>query len=162
MEEGFSNASDQTDLQKAQEPLKTIIVKEGDTFTGLALKVYGRVEEGVLDFVRKHNPELEDVNSLAVGQKLVFPPLPVSTPAAVFTVRVASFEAFDQAFNMSRKLRGQGYEAFIMPVLEGKKGESFSVAVGNFESRPEAGSYAKMMLQRGVSDDAEVMQLEMK
>ena len=83
-------------------------------------------------------------------------------PASVFTVHVASFEAFDQAFDMSRKLRERGYDGFVMPVEEEKSGEVFRVGVGNFDSESEAGDYARMILQNGLSNVAKVMRLEMK
>jgi hypothetical protein len=159
---GVSNASDQTDPDNEQGSWKTIIVKEGDTFTGLVLRFYGSVDEDTLNSVRKHNPELEDVNSLAVGQKLVFPPLPVSTPTPVFTVHIASFDVFGQASNMFQKLSDQGYDVYIMPVLDAKKGKVFRIAVGNFESKSEAGNYAKMIMKKGISTYAKAVRLEMR
>ena len=57
---------------------KSVIVKEGDNLSKLAAAVYGRTDEDNLKLVRKNNPEIRDINRIAVGQKIIFPP-PYST-----------------------------------------------------------------------------------
>ncbi|MBN2218703.1 MAG: AAA family ATPase, partial [Kosmotogaceae bacterium] len=41
-------------------PEKTMIVKEGDTLTLLALSVYGRADKNILDLVHRSNPDIDD------------------------------------------------------------------------------------------------------
>ena len=61
--------------ERTEESWTTIVVKEGDTLTAMALNVYGQADENIISLVQKHNPQLEDINLLEVGQKIVFPPL---------------------------------------------------------------------------------------
>ena len=147
---------------KTEVPWTTVIVKEGDTLAKIALNVYGRADEKTLNLVHEYNPELEDINWLKVGQKLVFPPLSSSRPALVFTVHIASFKAFRPALNMFQKLMNEGYEAYIMPISDTEKGSFFRIALGNFKSQREAKEYAAKVLQNGISDYAKAMRLEAK
>ncbi len=52
-----------------------IIVKEGDNIARLMKKIYGRTGQDILDMLRTYNPELKDINSIYVGQNIIFPPL---------------------------------------------------------------------------------------
>ena len=148
--------------EEMETPWTTIIVKEGDTLTELVLNVYGRADEKVLQLIKKHNPELEDINRLDVGQKLVFPPLSTESPGPVFTVHIASFEPFKPALDMFQKMMSDGYEAYIMPVNDIQKGKVFRVTLGNFRNKREAKEYAAIILRNGVSDYAKPMRLEMR
>jgi phage tail protein X len=52
-----------------------VIVKGGDTVERLARRIYGRVDDGILALVQKHNPSIRNLNFILPGQGLVFPPL---------------------------------------------------------------------------------------
>jgi type II secretory pathway predicted ATPase ExeA len=58
-----------------KETWKTVIVKQGDSFSKLLAIVYGRASENNLKLVQKYNPQIEDINRIQVGQKIIFPPL---------------------------------------------------------------------------------------
>jgi hypothetical protein len=146
--------------ERTEESWTTIVVKEGDTLTAMALNVYGQADENIISLVQKH--QLEDINLLEVGQELVFPPLSSSSPGPVFTVHIASFEPFQPALDMFQKLMNEGYEAYIMPVYDAQKGKFFRVTLGNFKSQQEAKEYADTILQNNVSDYAKAMRLEMR
>ncbi len=148
--------------ERTEESWTTIVVKEGDTLTAMALNVYGQADENIISLVQKHNPQLEDINLLEVGQELVFPPLSSSSPGPVFTVHIASFGPFQPALDMFQKLMNEGYEAYIMPVYDAQKGKFFRVTLGNFKSQQEAKEYADIILQNNVSDYAKAMRLEMR
>ena len=148
--------------ERTEESWTTVVVKEGDTLTAMALNVYGQADENIISLIQKHNPQLEDINLLEVGQKIVFPPLSSSSPGPVFTVHIASFEPFKPALEMFQKLMDEGYEAYIMPVYDAQKGKFFRVTVGNFMSQQEAKEYADTILQNNVSDYAKAMRLEMR
>ena len=148
--------------ERTEESWTTIVVKEGDTLTAMALNVYGQADENIISLVQKHNPQLEDINLLEVGQEIVFPPLSSSFPGPVFTVHIASFEPFQPALDMFQKLMNEGHEAYIMPVYDAQKGKFFRVTLGNFKSQREAKEYADTILQNNVSDYAKAMRLEMR
>jgi type II secretory pathway predicted ATPase ExeA/phage tail protein X len=145
-----------------EKPSQTLTVKKGDTLTELAANVYGWVDDSVIEFVRKNNPGLRDVNRIEVGQKIVFPPLSKSDRGAVYTVQVASFKPFSFARDLFQKLTDEGYEAYIIPVYDDKKGKVFRVTLGNFKNPSEAQKFAAEIKNKGLSDYAQTIQVEMK
>ena len=54
---------------------KVIVVKKGDFFSKLVADAYGLAPIDYIKFVQKHNPEIEDINKIEIGQKIHFPPL---------------------------------------------------------------------------------------
>ncbi len=58
---------------------RVAVVKSGDTLALLAISIYGRWDQDVLRLIQKHNPGLEDVNRILVGQRIVFPPITEET-----------------------------------------------------------------------------------
>jgi general secretion pathway protein A len=57
-------------------PATVRTVKRGDQITKVALEVYGSSHSTVLDWIRKNNPHLRDLNRIEVGTSLTLPPLP--------------------------------------------------------------------------------------
>ncbi len=51
----------------------TRIVERGDTLFTMTLEIYGFANEGLIYWVRQHNPFITNVNSIQAGQKIVFP-----------------------------------------------------------------------------------------
>ena len=115
-----------------------------------------------MEFLKKNNPGLTDVDRIHIGQRIVFPPLSGSDSALSYTVYVASFQPFSPARDLFQKLVRKGYEAYIIPFYDARKGKVFRVTVGNFKDSVEAQKFAAMMLEKGVSTSAEPIQVEMK
>jgi general secretion pathway protein A len=55
---------------------KIITVREGDNLFRLTVKVYGDVNERLMEWVLVNNPRIRNPSRLAVGQKIVFPDRP--------------------------------------------------------------------------------------
>lgn len=144
------------------ESSRTVTVRPGDSLAKLALGIYGRTDEHILKMLREHNPEIQDINWIGVGQKILFPPLTGFTRAPTFTVQIASFHTLDPAQDLFIKLIKDGYEAYIMPVLSSFQGKQFQVTVGNFIGRKEADEFAHMLIQKGISREARTILLEMR
>jgi hypothetical protein len=51
-------------------------VKKGDQIARVAQEVYGSSSNAVLDWIKKNNPQLRNVNLVDVGTQLTLPPLP--------------------------------------------------------------------------------------
>ena len=65
----------------AKEPTDTehaVIVERGKSLGGLAANIYGKVDKSVLEHLKRHNPQIENINVIQVGQRIFFPPIPVS------------------------------------------------------------------------------------
>jgi general secretion pathway protein A len=52
---------------------ETRIVKEGDSFFRMVLEVYGSSNQTLWNYVRQHNPRINDIYNLRVGEKIIFP-----------------------------------------------------------------------------------------
>ena len=50
---------------------------EGQTLRELALEAYGVADKAILAMLKEANPAIEDINLIAVGQRITFPPLPM-------------------------------------------------------------------------------------
>jgi general secretion pathway protein A len=89
-----SNETQSTFRAEDKGSWKSVIVRKGDTLSKLALTVYGRVNENNLKMVHMYNPEIQDISRIAVGQKIIFPPLSALDQSPTFTVHIASFKSF--------------------------------------------------------------------
>jgi general secretion pathway protein A len=57
-------------------PTTVRTVKKGDQVARVALEMYGSSNNAVLEWIRKNNPQLRDLNRVDVGMQLTLPPLP--------------------------------------------------------------------------------------
>ena len=152
---------EQTPPQKADMVrYRNVTVRRGDTLIELAIHIYGQADAATLELIKRHNPELLDVNRISVGQELKFPSLSVMHKGSTYTVHIASFEPFESAQNLFQKLRAAGYEAYILPINHKQRGKFFRITLGNFNSRMEAEEYAGIVLKEGISKYAQIMQFE--
>ncbi len=148
--------------QELTQEAVTVTVKEGDTLAQLATDVYGRADQKLLEFIKRHNPDIRDVNWINVGQKIVFPPLSQDQDAPIYTVHIASYGPFSSAREKFVHLVSKGYEAYIIPVHVPGKGRVYRVAVGNFTQFEKAKEYASRLIASGLTTYAEPIQLEVK
>jgi general secretion pathway protein A len=148
--------------EKGREPWIIADAKNGDTLAAMAIRVYGRVDENIYKLIQKHNPEIEDINKISVGQRIVFPPLSPSEHGPTYTVHVISFRPVENALEMYKKLTKEGYEVFIIPAQDAQKGKTFKVTIGNFKSLGEAEDYAAEIIKKGLFDQAKAIQVDMR
>ena len=57
-------------------PATVRTVKKGDQIVRVALEEYGSSNSAVLDWIKKNNPQLHNLNRVEVGTQLTLPPLP--------------------------------------------------------------------------------------
>jgi len=160
--EKISLQPDSNFQEAAVKSYKTVIVKRGDNLTELAIQVYGWTDEGIVNLLKRNNPDILDVNLIEIGQEIVFPPLTKSEQAPTYTVHIASFRPFQKARSLFQELMNKGYEVYILPVNDPEKGKVFRVALGNFNDRNKALDYASEVRKTGLSDFASVMKVEMR
>lgn len=152
---------EQPPYQKADRgQYRSVTVRRGDTLVQLAVDVYGRADTATLELIKSHNPEILDVNKISVGQELKFPPLPVLYKGSTYTVHIASFEAFESAQSRFQELHAAGYEPYILPINRNERGNFFRITLGSFSRRIEAEEYADIVLNKGISKYAQIIQFE--
>lgn len=74
-----SVASPPSDETVTVAPGTLYAVRKGDYITRLAAEIYGVSNPTVLEWIRKHNPQLRNLNRVDVGMQLILPPLPANT-----------------------------------------------------------------------------------
>jgi general secretion pathway protein A len=62
----------------AEDPL-LVTVKKGDSIAKIALEIYGTSNESIFELIKKHNPQVKDLNRIGVGEQLLFPKLQATT-----------------------------------------------------------------------------------
>lgn len=144
-----------------KEPMgRIVVVKSGDTLTGLAAEIYGWTDRNVVQLLERSNPSIKDIDRIEVGQKILFPPLPDSRVGPTFTVHVATFKPLGFARKLFERLMAEGHEAYIIPVNDLGQGKAFRVTLGNFDSLEEAEGYAAKVLKEGISDYARAVRVD--
>jgi type II secretory pathway predicted ATPase ExeA/phage tail protein X len=127
---------------------KTVLAKEGDIVSSLVLKEYGILSDTICDIVKRANPEIEDLDQISIGQKIILPNLDidnmiVEVGKGVFSVHIASFSSYDDAKQYFKKSAMEKLPISISPVkITGRK-LWYRVTVGNFSSRAQAIEFAK-------------------
>ncbi len=142
-----------------KETWKTVIVAQDDSLSELVASVYGWVDANNLKLVRKYNPQIEDIDRIAVGQKIIFPPLPALNRGPNFTVHIGSFRSLEGARDLFQKSMREGYEVYILPSYDLRNGKVFKVALGDFNSRQAAEDFAATVLKDGLSDYATAIKI---
>ena len=140
--------------------VKTLTVEEGATLEGLAMQVYGYTNDSVLDLIKENNPEITNINLIATGQVIKFPPLEESSLNQIFTVHIASFTPFESARALFNELIGKGYEAYIIPVYNQDNEKIFRVTVGSFNNKNKANELATEIKVKGIAGYTNVIRLE--
>jgi general secretion pathway protein A len=143
---------------------RVVVVKQGDSLAKLAAEVYGRADKETLDLIQRRNPEIADVNSIRVGQEILFPSLDenVKSVAGAYTVHVASYRPFKAAHQAFQRLIAGGHEAYIIPAANDNGGIIYRVTIGSFASRSKASEYARELLDGKEFEYAQVLHFEVK
>jgi type II secretory pathway predicted ATPase ExeA len=145
-----------------REIFRSVVVKRGDTFLGLVAETYGFIDDSVVNMVHASNPQIRDINVIAAGQRIVFPPLSKPSVEPAYTIHVGSFRDFSAAQDLFQKLKNSGYEAFIFPLLSPMDGKAFRVTVGALDSRKEADELVRAMMSEGIVRKGEIIKLDMR
>lgn len=59
-------------LQK-DKSLPSVVVKKGDSVSGLLFDAYGRVDEEMLRSFKNLNPQIKDINKISAGERIFLP-----------------------------------------------------------------------------------------
>jgi general secretion pathway protein A len=117
---------------------KSAVAKKGDTLSDLAIKVYGVAGDDEISLLKKHNPDIKDVNLIEVGQKISFP---------TYTILIRTFKSIEKADYLCRQLKNDGFEANVVSSGPVDAANSFKVTVGAFKNKNEATSFAIKSLE---------------
>ncbi len=138
------------------ETAEAVVLQEDQTLIRLAVESYGRVDQDVLELLKRHNPSPESSAKLKAGDRVVVPELP-ATQQAGFTVHIASYKPFSYAENLFSTLASQGSDPHISIARDTPIGEVYRVTLGQFETSAEAAEYAADLLEKRLFSYAQVI-----
>ncbi|MBU1172913.1 MAG: AAA family ATPase [Proteobacteria bacterium] len=107
------------------EDLGQVEVKRSDTLLVMLEKVYGHSQPLYRDAVSKANPHIANINNLNIGDRIIFPIIPVDvTPLfpETYWVRVASFSSLGDAFGFVRSWPSDAPSIKMIPFFRGDTG----------------------------------------
>jgi hypothetical protein len=93
---------------------ETITIVRGDTISHIAIKLYGNSNMLAFDLIKELNPHIENLNRIAVGEKILFPALTQETlvrtqPDGSAWLILGAFYSKEEAENLAKKVRRDGY-----------------------------------------------------
>jgi hypothetical protein len=119
-------------MESAPEPsrimadtLGEIDVRRGDTLLEMLEKVYGHSRSFYGEAAVAANGHLPDIHSLRIGDRIVFPiiPIPISPPEhECFWVRIASFQTLSDAYDFVRAWPREGGNIKMIPMFRNDTG----------------------------------------
>lgn len=165
VEQGRGPSSLQTDEvpQVDASEYKNLMVRPGDSLSGIARGKYGQSSYTILDLIKLANPEVKDVDLIVPGQTLRLPDLREGPPivrkgAGRYALLVFSTPNVQRAQLLAQALRRRGFPAQVDPTDLGAQKKVFRVTVDAGTAREEA-LRTGLALQRVLREDADIVRL---
>ncbi|HVO23200.1 MAG TPA: AAA family ATPase [Candidatus Margulisiibacteriota bacterium] len=142
---------------------ENVIVRNGDSMSQIAVRKYGQASYTILDLLKLANPELADIDVIAVGQTIRLPELGEGFPvlndgAGHYALLVFSTPQAHRADSFERVLRGRGLDTRVLVANVGSQKRMYRVVLSGFKDRDEVVA-AGRQLQRLFREDTRVAQL---
>ena len=140
-----------------------VVVRSGDSMSEIAARKYGQASYTILDLLKLANPELTNIDMIAVGQTLRLPELGEGFPvlndgSGHYALLVLSTPQARRANSFEKVLRGRGLDAHVLAAEVGSQKPMYRVLLSGFKNRDEVIA-AGRQLQRLFRDDTRVAQL---
>ena len=132
-----------TDSLSTSKKHKVVFAKRGDSISSLALKKYGISNGTIFDIIKRVNPEIEDLGSISVGQKIILPALDIDSIVVeiakdVFSIHIASFFTHESAIQYINTLKKLNYPIILSSVKISGENTCYRITIGKFPSREKA------------------------
>ena len=140
-----------------------VVVRNGDSMSQIAARKYGQASYTILDLLKLANPELTDMDVIAVGQTIKLPELGEGFPilndgTGQYALLVFSTPQEHRASSFQKVLRGRGLDAHVLGADIGSQKRMYRVVLSGFKDRDEVIA-AGRQLQRLFREDTRVAQL---
>lgn len=135
---------------------RIISVGRNDSLSKISMRWYGMMTGDIIRKIKEANPQIVDINYIEEGWQLVLPGLNTSSaPEQLYSVHVASFKKFEDAYALFFRLVQEGKEAYLVPVSISGRGSWYRVTVGGFSTKADADAFADDVIASHGSDYAE-------
>jgi general secretion pathway protein A len=140
-----------------------VVVRSGDSLSRIAVRKYGQASYTILDLLKLANPELANIDLIAIGQTIRLPELDEGFPilndgAGHYSLLVLSTPQERRATSFQKVLRGRGLDAHVLGATVGAPRPMYRVVLSGFKDRDEVIA-AGRELQRLFREDTRVAQL---
>ncbi|MFQ5664897.1 MAG: AAA family ATPase [Candidatus Binatia bacterium] len=117
-----------------------IVVQSGDSMSAIAFRKYGQASYTILDLLKLANPDLEDIDLIAVGQRIRLPELGDSFPildhgSGHYALLVFSTPLRRRAARLQQALQSRGFDAHVSAGSVGSNKPMFRVVLSGFTDR---------------------------
>ncbi len=120
-------------IQLSGAKYESLVVRDGDSLSGIARRKYGQSSYTVLDLLKLANPVISDVDVLVTGQVVRIPQFdqgfPILTEDGKSSLLVFSTPNQTRARNLSNALESRGYRGSVVPVRLGAQKRVYRVVV---------------------------------
>jgi general secretion pathway protein A len=111
-----------------------VVVRDGDSMSGIAMRKYGQATYTILDLLKLANPELKDIDLIGIGQTIRLPELGDTFPilsdgSGRYSLLVYSSRQAKRASALQNALRSRGFDARISQGSIGYQKPVFRVVV---------------------------------
>jgi general secretion pathway protein A len=140
-----------------------VVVRGGDSISGIAMRRYGQVTYTILDLLKLANPELKDVNLITIGQTIRLPELGNTFPvlrdgSGRYSLLVYSSRYGGRASALQNALRSHGLDARVTQGSVGYQKPVFRVLVSGQGDRDELAGLGRQ-LQKLFREDTRIASL---
>jgi type II secretory pathway predicted ATPase ExeA/LysM repeat protein len=134
-------------------PCSTVVVQPGDSMSSIAMRKYGQASPTILDLLKLANPDLEDLDVIAVGQSIRVPELGEGFPILIdgagrYSLLVYTTPHRNRANALQVALRNHGFGAQVSSGNVGGAGRSmFRVVVSGFSGHDDGAAVGRKLQQ---------------
>jgi len=146
-------ASD-TDREDARR-FQTVSVNPGDCMLDLARKHYHSNSPTFIDFIQEANPAIEDINAIAIKQKIRLPEITeesllIKSPDSSYKIHLGTFSNADSVRPYSNEPALAGKKIDIIPRKVSPNKTWYRVVAGDFGSKEECRKAISIMKGKGL------------
>jgi LysM repeat protein len=140
-----------------------VVVRSGDSMSGIAMRKYGQASYTILDLLKLANPQVEDIDIIPVGQTIRLPDLGEGFPilndgSSHYALLVFSTPHASRASAFQKVLRARTFDARVTVGSVGVEKPMYRVVVSGFTNRDDVVAAGKE-LQRLFREDTRLAQL---
>jgi hypothetical protein len=142
--------------------LGKVTLMRNETLSGLIQQVYGDYNSKYFKSLILANPNIEDPDRVAVGQKVVLPSIPaeVKPPGATaWWVRLASKNSLDEAYRYLRALPKGSPSIRLLPYWQPDKGLQFALVLDQYFVKKASADRRLRQLPRKYAGGGEVLSI---
>ena len=130
-----------------------VIAKDGDILSKIVYNEYGIINDTIYEIVKSANPEIQDIDQIKIGQKIILPKIDIDSQIVeiapnVYSFHITSFRSYSKVKNYLSKLMDNNYPIYVLPVKGVGEKTWYRIMIGQFSNRDNAIEFAKSTIIR--------------